>query len=95
MAPRPTRPRLIAAIDGKLDRTNVDKVRVKLTDRTTGAVVFDTNPGAPDSAERTVPQAGQVWFPDSALKTAHAMEEFDAEGLPIVDPKTAASSVPS
>jgi len=42
------------------------------------------DPGAPDSAERVVPQAGQVWFPDSALKTAHAMEEFDAEGLPLV-----------
>ncbi len=28
-------------------------------------------------------QAGQVWFPDSALKTAHAMEEFDLEGLPL------------
>ena len=29
------------------------------------------------------PQAGQVWFPDSALKTAQAMEEFNAEGLPL------------
>lgn len=28
-------------------------------------------------------QAGQVWFPDSAQKTAHAMEEFDLEGLPL------------
>lgn len=28
-------------------------------------------------------QAGQVWFPDSALKTANAMEEFDLEGLPL------------
>ena len=28
-------------------------------------------------------QAGQVWFPDSAVKTAHAMEEFDREGLPL------------
>ena len=24
-----------------------------------------------------------MWFPDSALKTAHAMEEFDLEGLPL------------
>ena len=29
-------------------------------------------------------QAGQVWFPDSALKTAAALEEFDLEGLPLV-----------
>ncbi|CAK0731625.1 hypothetical protein CVIRNUC_000020 [Coccomyxa viridis] len=41
------------------------------------------DPGAPDSSERIIPQAGQVWFPDSALKTAHAMEEFDLEGLPL------------
>ena len=26
----------------------------------------------------------QVWFPDSAQKTAHAMEEFDREGLPLM-----------
>lgn len=42
------------------------------------------DPGAPDSSERQVPQAGQVWFPDSALKTSHAMEEFNLEGLPLV-----------
>lgn len=24
-----------------------------------------------------------MWFPDSASKTAQAMEEFDAEGLPL------------
>lgn len=42
------------------------------------------DPGAPDTSERTVPQAGQVWFPDSATKTAHAMEEFDKEGLPLI-----------
>ena len=41
------------------------------------------DPGMPDSSEKTIPQAGQVWFPDSALKTAHAMEEFDLEGLPL------------
>jgi acetyl-CoA carboxylase/biotin carboxylase 1 len=41
------------------------------------------DPGLPDSSERSVPQAGQVWFPDSALKTAQAMEEFDLEGLPL------------
>lgn len=41
------------------------------------------DPGMPDSAERTIPQAGQVWFPDSALKTAQAMEEFDREQLPL------------
>ncbi len=29
-------------------------------------------------------QAGQVWFPDSALKTAQAVEEYDREQLPLV-----------
>ena len=37
-------------------------------------------PCAPFSA---CPQAGQVWYPDSAAKTASAMEEFDLEGLPL------------
>lgn len=41
------------------------------------------DPGMPDSSERVIPQAGQVWFPDSALKTAQSMEEFDLEGLPL------------
>ncbi|KAG2445384.1 hypothetical protein HXX76_000006 [Chlamydomonas incerta] len=41
------------------------------------------DPGMPDSCETIVPQAGQVWFPDSAEKTAAAMEEYDAEGLPL------------
>ena len=58
-----------------------------------GVIAVETNtimmnvpadPGSPDSAERIVPQAGQVWFPDSALKTAHAMEEFDREALPLI-----------
>eukprot|EP00897_Mesotaenium_endlicherianum_P010369 jgi/Mesen1/9360/ME000061S08809 len=41
------------------------------------------DPGAPDSHERVVAQAGQVWFPDSALKTAQAMFDFNREGLPL------------
>lgn len=58
-----------------------------------GVIAVETNtvmlnipadPGAPDSSERVIPQAGQVWYPDSALKTAHAMEEFDREALPLI-----------
>jgi acetyl-CoA carboxylase/biotin carboxylase 1 len=41
------------------------------------------DPGDTTSSERNVAQAGQVWFPDSALKTAQAIEEFDLEGLPL------------
>lgn len=28
-------------------------------------------------------QAGQVWFPDSAYKTAQAIQDFSREGLPL------------
>jgi len=46
-------------------------------------VNIPADPGDGESSERNVPQAGQVWFPDSALKTAQAIEEFDKEGLPL------------
>ncbi|MDA4537181.1 hypothetical protein NY996_13880, partial [Escherichia coli] len=29
------------------------------------------------------PRAGQVWFPDSATKTAQALLDFNREGLPL------------
>ncbi|MCO5565015.1 hypothetical protein L7F22_018685 [Adiantum nelumboides] len=41
------------------------------------------DPGQLDSHERVVPQAGQVWFPDSASKTAQALMDFNKEGLPV------------
>lgn len=41
------------------------------------------DPGQLDSHERVVPQAGQVWFPDSAQKTAQALTDFNKEGLPL------------
>lgn len=41
------------------------------------------DPPAPDLPPPPCPQAGQVWFPDSALKTAQAIEEFALEGLPL------------
>ncbi|KAF6253758.1 carboxyl transferase domain-containing protein [Scenedesmus sp. NREL 46B-D3] len=45
--------------------------------------VVPADPGSPDTSEQSIPQAGQVWFPDSADKTAQAIEEFDREGLPL------------
>ncbi|GLH16303.1 Uncharacterized protein GBIM_20609 [Gryllus bimaculatus] len=36
-----------------------------------------------DSEAKTVSQAGQVWFPDSAYKTAQAIQDFSKEGLPL------------
>lgn len=45
--------------------------------------VIPADPGQLDSHERIVPQAGQVWFPDSASKTAQALVDFNREHLPL------------
>eukprot|EP01018_Ginkgo_biloba_P038670 Gb_33780 [translate_table: standard] len=45
--------------------------------------VIPADPGQLDSHERVVPQAGQVWFPDSANKTAQALLDFNKEELPL------------
>lgn len=41
------------------------------------------DPANLDSEAKTVSQAGQVWFPDSAYKTAQAIQDFSREGLPL------------
>ncbi|XP_043720537.1 acetyl-CoA carboxylase 1-like [Telopea speciosissima] len=45
--------------------------------------IIPADPGQLDSHERVVPQAGQVWFPDSATKTAQALLDFNKEELPL------------
>jgi len=45
--------------------------------------IIPADPGQLDSHERVVPQAGQVWFPDSAAKTAQALMDFNKEELPL------------
>lgn len=50
--------------------------------RTTTAV-NPADPASPASMENVVAQAGQVWFPDSAFKTAQAIRDFTGEDLPI------------
>jgi acetyl-CoA carboxylase/biotin carboxylase 1 len=43
------------------------------------------DPANPDSRESIVPQAGQVWYPDSAYKTAQAIQDFNrGENLPLI-----------
>jgi acetyl-CoA carboxylase/biotin carboxylase 1 len=42
------------------------------------------DPAAPASTETVLVQAGQVWYPDSAFKTAQAIRDFSGEDLPIV-----------
>lgn len=41
------------------------------------------DPANLDSEAKTVSQAGQVWFPDSAYKTAQAIKDFNREELPL------------
>ena len=43
------------------------------------------DPANPESREALLPQAGQVWYPDSAFKTAQAIEDFNrGENLPLI-----------
>jgi len=42
------------------------------------------DPANSDSEAKVVSQAGQVWFPDSAFKTAQAIYDFNREELPLV-----------
>lgn len=43
------------------------------------------DPANPDSRESLIPQAGQVWYPDSAYKTAQAIQDFNrGENLPLI-----------
>ena len=34
-------------------------------------------------SRQTISQAGQVWYPNSAFKTAQAISDMDREGLPL------------
>ncbi|RYH29348.1 hypothetical protein EON65_08795 [archaeon] len=43
------------------------------------------DPGNAESRESIQPQAGQVWYPDSAFKTAQAINDFNrGENLPLI-----------
>ena len=42
------------------------------------------DPAAPLSQETVTQQAGQVWYPDSAFKTAQAIRDFAGEELPLM-----------
>jgi len=47
-------------------------------------LVLPADPANPDSESKIVSQAGQVWYPDSAYKTAQAIFDFNREELPLV-----------
>ncbi|XP_020776551.2 acetyl-CoA carboxylase isoform X2 [Boleophthalmus pectinirostris] len=42
------------------------------------------DPANLDSESKVLQQAGQVWFPDSAFKTAQAINDFNRERLPLI-----------
>lgn len=59
----------------------------------TGVVAVETrsvelsipaDPANLDSEAKLIQQAGQVWFPDSAFKTAQAIKDLNREGLPLI-----------
>ena len=57
---------------------------ISVETRTVEAVV-PADPANPDSREAVKPQAGQVWYPDSAHKTATAIADFNrGERLPLL-----------
>ncbi|XP_024130292.1 acetyl-CoA carboxylase isoform X2 [Oryzias melastigma] len=47
-------------------------------------VTIPADPANLDSESKVLQQAGQVWFPDSAFKTAQAIGDFSRENLPLV-----------
>ncbi|CAN6604237.1 acetyl-CoA carboxylase [Trichomonascus vanleenenianus] len=47
--------------------------------------LFPADPANPDSTEMMVQEAGQVWYPNSAFKTAQAIRDFNnGEELPLM-----------
>ncbi|XP_028270699.1 acetyl-CoA carboxylase isoform X2 [Parambassis ranga] len=47
-------------------------------------VTIPADPANLDSESKVLQQAGQVWFPDSAFKTAQAICDFNRERLPLM-----------
>ncbi|KEI40541.1 uncharacterized protein L969DRAFT_22502 [Mixia osmundae IAM 14324] len=46
--------------------------------------VVPADPANPTSQEQRIMEAGQVWYPNSAHKTAQAIADFDREGIPLI-----------
>ena len=57
---------------------------VIVTENRTTEAVQPADPADNKSSESVVQQAGGVWFPDSAHKTAQAIRDFNGEDLPIM-----------
>jgi acetyl-CoA carboxylase/biotin carboxylase 1 len=59
-------------------------VGVIMTEERTMQKTQPADPASPTSTEVVSNQAGQVWFPDSAHKTATAVNDFAGEELPLM-----------
>ena len=59
-------------------------IGVIVTENRTAAVTKPADPADITSQEKMVQQAGGVWFPDSAYKTAQALRDFNRESLPCI-----------
>ncbi|KAH9821615.1 acetyl-CoA carboxylase [Melampsora americana] len=46
--------------------------------------VIPADPANPSSGEQKIMEAGQVWYPNSAHKTAQAIDDFNREQLPLI-----------
>ena len=57
---------------------------VIVTENRTAEALKPADPADLSSQEKMVQQAGGVWFPDSAYKTAQALRDFNIEGLPCI-----------
>jgi len=57
---------------------------VIITENRTAEATKPADPADVTSQEKMVQQAGGVWFPDSAYKTAQALRDFNREGLPCI-----------
>ena len=57
---------------------------VIVTENRTRTCLTPADPADPNSSEMEVMQAGGVWFPDSAHKTAQALKDFRGEDLPVM-----------
>merc|ERR1711871_276825 len=59
-------------------------IGVIVTENRTAEATKPADPADMSSQEKMVQQAGGVWFPDSAYKTAQALRDFNREKLPCI-----------
>ena len=59
-------------------------IGVIVTENRTAEATKPADPADMSSQEKMVQQAGGVWFPDSAYKTAQALKDFNREKLPCI-----------